>query len=175
MKFKAILETFGENSLGYGVHIKIPDVVFSKIINICPDKRVVCIINSNYKHHCAMMPNKTYHFIMFNKQIIKSNNLNFGEEITIELKKEDSKYGLPISEELEEVLFSDPEGSVFFHKLTAGKQRTLIHIINKIKNSQLKIERSFVILEHLKKMNGQLDYQILKQDFIDFKNKMTFN
>ena len=97
-----------------------------------------------------------------------------GDWIQVRLEVDNSEYGMEISEEFREVLFSDPEGSDWFHKLTPGKQRTLIHLINKIKNSQLKIERSFVILEHLKKRGGKLDYKILDQDIKDFRDSMKF-
>jgi uncharacterized protein YdeI (YjbR/CyaY-like superfamily) len=113
-------------------------------------------------------------FKLLNKEICKKLNFKVGETITIELKKETAKYGLPISEEMEEVLYSDPDGAMLFNKLTPGKQRTLIHIVNKIKSTQLKIERSFVILEHLKKLKGVLDYEILKQDIKDYRDKMKF-
>ena len=36
----------------------------------------------------------------------------------MELQPNESKYGMPISEEMEEVLYNDPEGSAIFHKLT---------------------------------------------------------
>ena len=112
--------------------------------------------------------------ILLNKEICKKLNCKIGDSLSIELKKETAKYGLPISEEMEEVLYSDPDGTVLFNKLTPGKQRTLIHIVNKIKSTNLKIERSFVIIEHIKKLNGNLDYELLQQDFKDYRNKLKF-
>lgn len=174
MKFLTTIKTFDFNDLGYGLHIQIPDEVYIQIIKTAPDKRVICTFNSTIIHHCALMPKDGSHFILLNKEICKKLNCKVGDTITIELKKETAKYGLPISEELEEVLYSDPDGAMLFNKLTPGKQRTLIHIVNKIKSTQLKIERSFVILEHLKKLKGVLDYEILKQDIKDYRDKMKF-
>ena len=174
MKFSTTLNTFDFNDLGYGLHVQIPDKIYSQIIKIAPDKRVICTFNSTLIHHCALMPKDGSHFILLNKEICKKLNSEVGDSLTIELKKETAKYGLPISEEMEEVLYSDPDGTILFNKLTPGKQRTLIHIVNKIKSTQLKIERSFVIIEHLKKLKGKLDYEILQQDFKDYRNKMKF-
>ncbi len=174
MEFSTTLNTFAFNDLGYGLHIKIPNEVFSQIIKIAPNKRVICTFNSTLIHHCALMPKDNFHFILLNKEICKKLNCKIGDSLSIELKKENAKYGLPISEEMEEVLYSDPEGTFLFNKLTPGKQRTLIHIVNKIKSINLKIERSFIIIEHLKKLNGELDYELLQQDFKDYRNKMKF-
>ena len=55
---------------------------------------------------------------LLNMKICKKLNCKVGDTITIELKKEIAKYGLAISEEMEEVLYIDPKGSVIFHKLT---------------------------------------------------------
>jgi hypothetical protein len=112
--------------------------------------------------------------LAFNKEILKESNINVGENIVVELQPDVSKYGMPISEEMEEVLYNDPDGSILFHKLTPGAQRTLIHVINRFKSSNLKIERSFVILEHLKKTKGKIDFKLLKEDFKNQRNNMKF-
>lgn len=78
---------------------------------------------------------------------------------------------MPISEEFSAVLSSDPDGEIWFEKLTDGKKRSLIFLTNKTKNSQLKIEKCFVVLEHLKCNRGQLDLQLLNEDFKNFSNK----
>ncbi len=174
MKFTAFLSVFEENSLSWEKHIPIPDAIFTEMLKIAPDKRIICALNNSLSFHCAMMPKGTFHYILVNNEICKKLNLNVNDEIKVEIVKDDSKYGINISEELEEVLFSDPEGSLLFHRLTSGKQRSLIHIINKVKNSQTKIEKSFVILEHLKRQKGTLDFKALQADFKEFaqKNKL---
>ena len=40
---------------------------------------------------------------------------------------------MPISEEMKELLELDPDGEVLFHKLTPGKIRSLLHIVNKVR------------------------------------------
>jgi Domain of unknown function (DUF1905) len=174
MKFTGFLSVFDANSLSWEKHIPIPDEIFSAMIKIATDKRIVCTINNSLSFHCAMMPKGTFHYILVNNETCKKLKLNINDEVSVEIVKDDSKYGINISEELEEVLFSDPEGSLLFHRLTSGKQRSLIHIINKVKNSQTKIEKSFVVLEHLKRQKGVLDFKKLNDDFKEFTQKNTF-
>ena len=174
MKFIGILKAFEDNSLGYGPHIVIPNDIFEKMIKLTTDKRIKCTLNNTITVSRAMSPKGDIHYILLNKDVLKKCNLEIGDEVSVVLEPDVSKYGIDITEEMEEVLFSDPEGSDLFHKLTPGVQRSLIYIINKIKSSQLRIERSFVILEHIKKMKGKVEYEILQQDFKDYRNKMKF-
>lgn len=174
MKFKGILKAFDENSLGYGPHIIIPEDVFEKMLVVTKNKRIKCTLNNEITVSRAMSPKGDIHYILLNKDVLKKCRLEIGDEVAVELQPDISKYGIDITEEMEEVLYSDPEGNALFDKLTPGVQRSLIYIINKIKSSQLRIERSFVILEHLKKMKGKIDNEILKQDFKDYRNKLKF-
>lgn len=174
MKFKGILKAFEGNNLGYGPHIIIPNDVFEKMLVLSPNKRIKCTLNNTITVSRAMSPKGAIHYILLNKDVLKKCKLEIGDEVSVELQPDQSKYGIDITEEMEEVLYSDPEGNAFFDKLTPGVQRSLIYMINKIKSSQLRIERSFVILEHLKKMKGKIDNEILKQDFKDYQNKLKF-
>ncbi|AWM13646.1 hypothetical protein DI487_07080 [Flavobacterium sediminis] len=174
MTFKGVIDSFGENSLGHGPYIKIPDTIFEAMLKLSPDKRIKCTLNYLVTVSRAMSPKGDFHYILLNKEVLKLANVTISDTVNVELQPDQSKYGIEITEEMEEVLFSDPEGSTLFHQLTPGKQRTLITIVNKIKSSQLRIERSFVILAHLKKLKGQIDFKILQQDFKDYRNKMRF-
>jgi hypothetical protein len=118
-----------------------------------------------------MLPKVTFHYILLNREVCKKLNLLLNDEIEVVLVKDESKYGMPLSEEMQEVFFSDPEGSELFHQLTPGKQRTLIHVVNKYKSSHLRIEKTFVILDHLKNRKGVLDFKGLNEDFKNFKNR----
>ena len=174
MKFTGFLSVFDENSLSWEKHIPIPNEVFAAMIEIATDKRIVCTLNNAHSYHCAMMPKGTFHYILVNNETCKKLKLNINDEIAVEIVKDTSKYGINISEELEEVLFSDPEGSLLFHELTPGKQRSLIHLITTVKKSQTRIEKSFVILEHLKRQKGILDFRKLNADFKEFSQKNSF-
>lgn len=171
MIFQTQLLSFTINSLGYGPYFIIPKEIAIKLLSKTKDKRVTCILNSKISIDRAITLKDNFYYILMNKEIMKQINIGFGDEINVELIPNISKYGIDICEELEEVLFQDPEGSKLFHLLTPGKQRSLIFYINKIKSSQLRIERSFVIMEHLRNYQGKLDEKQLREDFKIFKNK----
>lgn len=173
VNFLGTVESFEENELYWEKHIKIPNEVFKEICINSSHKRVVCKLNNSFTFHCAMLPKKTFHYILLNKEICKKNNFTGNDNVSVSLCVDESKYGLPMSEEMEEVLYSDPEGNAFFHKLTPGKQRSMIHLVNKVKNTQGKIDKSFVILEHLKNNRGVLDFKLLQEDFKNFKTKFS--
>ncbi|MFN3639665.1 MAG: DUF1905 domain-containing protein [Flavobacterium sp.] len=174
MKFNASVERFENSTLFWEQHLVIPDDIFLSLLKETKDKRVICTLNKTLSFHCAMLPKTTFHYILLNKETCKKLNIHLNDDVEVELIPDTSKYGMTISEEFQEVLFSDPIGSTLFHQLTPGKQRTLIHVINKYKSAQLKIEKSFVILEHLKNSGGQLDFKGLNEDFKNYKNKFKF-
>lgn len=174
MKFDTVISTFDINELGYGPHIIIPEKIFEEMILLSPNKRILCTLNNTLTVSRAMSPKDGYHYILLNKDVLKKCGLENGSPVHVVLQPDVSKYGIDITEEMQEVLYSDPDGSDLFHKLTPGVQRSLIYIVNKIKNSQLRIERSFVILEHIKKMKGKVDGKILQQDFKAYRNSMKF-
>lgn len=174
MKFQGTINSFDENNLGHGPYIEIPEAIYQELLKITTDKRVKCSLNNTITVSRAMAPKGNFHYILLNKEVLKEAKLSLGDTVSVELQPDESKYGMPISEEMEEVLYNDPDGSAIFHKLTPGAQRTLIHVINRFKSSNLKIERSFVILEHLKKTKGKIDFELLKEDFKNQRNNMKF-
>ena len=74
---------------------------------------------------------------------------------------------MPLPDELKTAWDLDEDGHRVFHSLTMGKQRTLIHMVGKFKSADKRIEKSLVILEYLKSVNGNLDFKELN---IAFKN-----
>ena len=125
------------------------------------DKRVICSVNSQVTYHCAIHANGASGYrIMLNKsQCYKL--LVRGEIINIELGKDRSEYGVPIGDELREVLDQNPDADKIFHALTKGRQRTLIYWTNNVKSTDIKIRRSLVMTDHLVHQNGNTDCKLL--------------
>jgi len=88
-----------------------------------------------------------------------------------ELKKDESKYGMPMPEEFDELMKIDDELNEVFHKLTPGKQRSLLHIIGKAKRSETRLNKAIVISEYLKQVNGKIDFKQLQQAFKDYNQR----
>ncbi len=96
-----------------------------------------------------------------NKKIRDALKLDFGSEVNVTLRKDTSEFGLPMPEELLEVFRQDAKGKQLFLSLTPGKQRTLLYIIGKVKDPQKRVDRSLVIIHHLKEQKGTIDYKKL--------------
>lgn len=128
--------------------------------------RVLCRVNGSEPLHLALMHDgQGGHFLMFNRKFVSSLQLELGQVLEIELEKDNSKYGMPMPEEFQECLYQDPEAAEYFEALTAGKKRSLLHMVNKLKSSDIRIRKALVILQHLKLNKGILDYKMLNEAF----------
>lgn len=114
-------------------------------------KRVVCSINGSEPFQCALMPMRGNFFIIVNKKKREAVGIVAGDKVEVELTIDESKYGLPMPEELREILDQDPEGDKAFHSLTPGKQRSMLYYIGNIKDIDQRIYQALVIVEHIKK------------------------
>lgn len=161
-KFNSVLEKF-DSDLWY-FYFKVPNDIAEKLID--KDRRVICSVNNKIEYSCAIMHGSMGDFfININKEYRKKLKINDGDEIEVTLVKDTSKYGMPMPEEFEEILYQDPEGDKIFHSLTPGKQRTLIHLVGKIKSSQIRINKALTIIDYLKEVSGNLDYKELNEAF----------
>ncbi len=154
----------------WGRHITLPlDVVQS--LKSQKISRVICTLNGQEAFHTGLMPdgNGSF-FITLNKALVKKLALDIGSEVEVSLKEDTSKYGMPMPEELEELLIQDAEGDKHFHALTMGKQRNLIYIVNQAKRSETRLYRAVVIIDYLKSTNGRLDFKELHQALKDSRS-----
>ena len=161
--FKATLEKFEDNLWPF--HVKVPGDVYA-MFSEEKIKRIMVSFNGCPPLHNAFLSygNNNY-YIKLNKATMKENKLNVGDLLSVHIEKDTSKYGVPIAEEMTELLAQDPEGEVLFHKLTPGKIRSLLFKVNGFKSSDKRIEKSVIILEHLKANNGNLDWKMLNEAF----------
>ena len=128
--------------------------------------RVVCRLNDVLDIQTGIMPNGDIGgIITLNTEVRKQLNLIEGCVINVELKEDTSKYGLPVPEEFEELLLQDEEFNILFHKLTPGKQRSLIHMAGVPKSSDMRLKKTLTISTYLKSTNGRLDYKELNEAF----------
>lgn len=147
-------------------HFMVPNEIAEYFLKKRNTRRVICNINDKLRIHCAITSDGLgQYYITINKANRKKLSLEVGDSIKTELTEDTSKYGMNCPKEMIELLNLDEEGSALFHKLTAGKQRSLLHIIDKVKSSDLRIGKSVVILNYLKENNGNLNFQELNEAF----------
>lgn len=90
-------------------------------------------------------------YITISKARMKELDVSLEDEITIELKKDNSQFGMDVPVEFQEVLAQDSEANSRFSQLTKGTQRATIYLVNQLKTSEKRIEKSIFLLENLKK------------------------
>ncbi|MDZ4747541.1 MAG: YdeI/OmpD-associated family protein [Saprospiraceae bacterium] len=159
MEFTACIENFNTRLWSY--HLKVPNLVANHFLEQ-EVKRVVCTLNKTVELQCAIMPaGDGMYFILINKKIRDQLNLKEGSKVEVRLEKDESEFGLPFPAELAEVMEQDKVGRDYFYKLTPGKQRNLIYAAGQVKNPDLRIQRAMVLVEHLKKNKGKIDFKQL--------------
>ena len=159
VQFTAVLDNFNTRLWSY--HIKVPYQIARSFLDN-DHKRVIVSINGDGSHHMGIMAaGDDVYFLNMNAEIRKKHGIEVGSQVEILLKPDDSKYGMPMPEELEAVLNEDEEFSNYFDLLTPGKKRNLIYIINKTKNSDKRIEKALIIGDHLSAYKGKIDFKAL--------------
>jgi hypothetical protein len=157
--FTSLLERSG-NRL-WSCHFRVPRGIVHHLVG-ADSRRVICTLNASVKYQCAILPQGNGIFVItVNKKIQHSLGLAFGMQVHVCLEKDISRYGLPMPEELEELLRQDPEGRVLFHALTRGRQRTLLHIVGAVTNSDVRVARATAVIRHLRSNNGKINYRLL--------------
>jgi len=162
MEFTARLENFNTKLWTY--HIKVPNAMARHYLEM-GDKRVICNLNDTLEFQCAIMSaGDGVYFINVNKKIRDQLNLKEGSKIKVALEKDTSEFGLPFPDEFKEVLRQDKVADGYFKKLTPGKQRNLIYIAGQAKSSDLRIQRSIILADHLKNNSGKIDFRALTKE-----------
>ena len=160
--FTSRLDKFNSNLWAF--YITVPAAIGMKFVDGEEDRRVVCTLNHHQQFQCALMhKGDGDYFINVNKKIRDALGVKGGDELQVRLVKDESEYGLPMPEELQEVLDQDEEGNALFHALTMGKQRTLLYIAANVKDTQKRINRALAIVNHLKMNNGKVNFRVLNE------------
>lgn len=89
--------------------------------------------------------------MMFSKNKQKELGLLPNDYFQMQFFEDTSKYGVDVPEEFEAVLLSDYDAYQIFESFTKGKQRGIIYMITRFKDSQKKIDKTLVLCENLKR------------------------
>ncbi len=145
----------------WGAHFEVPEKVAKQLVE-GQDRRVVCTLNESVEYQCALLPHGNGTFVIsVNKKLRDQLRMKFGMEVEVRLKKDRSEYGLPMPEELQELLRQDRDADKLFHALTIGKQRTLLYIIGKGNDTEKRLSSANAIIRHLKENSGKINYKQL--------------
>jgi hypothetical protein len=150
IKFKSKIEI--HHSIFGSHYIPVSKKVIEKLGGY-KKKRLLCKIGMNENFPCAILPSGDgTGFIILSKEKFKKLKLNFEDDFQVELINDHSEYGMPMPEELQEILNQDPQGKDRFNALLPGKQRNIIYYVSKIKSSNLRVEKAWLFISNLKQL-----------------------
>jgi hypothetical protein len=127
-------------------------------------KRIVCTMNGGEGFQCALLPWGELFYIIVNKKKRDVLGIVAGDTVDVVLVKDESKYGLPMPEEFQEVLNQDPDGDNLFHALSEGKQRSILYQLSKPKDIDVRIHQALLIVDHLKENAGKIIDKLLYEE-----------
>ena len=100
--------------------------------------------------------------------------MQLGDTINVKLQKDTSQYGIPMPEELQIAMDQEEGAFAYFEALTVGKQRTLIYLVSKVKNTDSRIKKGLAIAFHLAESKGNLDFKRLNELIKHYNNNTSF-
>lgn len=127
-------------------------------------KRIICTMNDGEGFQCALLPWGELFYIIVNKKKRDAIGIVAGDTVNVLLEKDESKYGLPMPEEFQEVLNQDPDGDKLFHALSEGKQRSILYLLSRPKDIDVRIHQALLIVDHLKENDGKIIDKILYEE-----------
>ncbi|PWL28145.1 MAG: hypothetical protein DCO96_09210 [Fluviicola sp. XM-24bin1] len=104
----------------------------------------------SWKAGSVCLGNRTA-YITISKARMKQLGVQLGDSVSVQLKKDTSKYGMDVPEEFTELLRQDDHVKERFESLTMGLQRAVIYVVAQLKSSQKRIDKSVFLMENLKK------------------------
>lgn len=145
----------------WGIGFLVPKDVSDYFIQF-DKKRYIFYIDGNGPIHRTMMPlGDGQYFIHVSKPLMKEMGVVKDQRCEISVELDNSRYGMNVSEEFQEALDIFHEANAHFHKLTPGKQRNLIHMVNTMKRPESRAKKAVHIMEYLETYHGKLDFKAL--------------
>lgn len=125
-------------------------MIDAAIVNQFQNKRhtrFLCTLESYLTFQCGLnhLGDGNF-FIILSTKNLASVGKNLGDKIAFELTKDPNPLGVDMPEVLEAVLAQDEDLKTIFDSLTLGKQRNVIHSINKIMDIDKQIQRTIQLI-----------------------------
>lgn len=168
MEFTTTLEDFHTNIWRH--HIVVPNSIAQKFID-GTHRRVICTVNNQEIVRSGLIASESGWFVLVNKEIRTKLGIEEGDKIHISIEKDTSEYGIDVPEELQVMLDQDVEAKKYFNDLSKSRQRSLIYIVAKVKNTESRINKALAIVHHLKEFRGILDPKKLNETIKYYNNR----
>ena len=116
------------------------------------NQRVTIIVNDQVKWKAGTVAlGNERAYVTISKNQMRELGVHFGDQIEVQLVKDETEFGMEVPTEFTALLNQDIEGNERFQKLSKGKQRALIYLIIQLKSSEKRIEKSIFLMENLKR------------------------
>ena len=165
--FELPLTQLADDPLGYNGRLVLPaEEVEALPVREDGSRRFVCRVEDAEPWHAAFVPDGMgQYFILVNQRRIDAWRAAGYDlaRLSVVLTPDASTYGMAMPAELGTLLDLDEEGDEYFHALTPGKQRALIHQVASAKREATRLKRAVGIVEYLKSARGKLDFRELQQ------------
>ena len=114
--------------------------------------RLICKLDNKLSFQCGLnhLGDGNF-FIILSTKNLETVGKQLGDKIKFELTIDPNPLGVDIPEVLESIIEQDNDLKKKFEKLTLGKQRNVIHQINKIKNIDLQIKKTIELINNAEK------------------------
>lgn len=113
-------------------------------------KRWVCTIQDALTWHCGLLPTgEGTWFVVLSKAKMKAVEAHVGDWLNVDMVPDTSKYGMPLPEDLADILADDTEFERRFDAMLPGKRRNAIHQIASAKTPETAAKRIIKLMEQL--------------------------
>jgi hypothetical protein len=136
---------------GWPYHVVLSDSAAKKLLKNGNKRAVATEKTTGETFHCSVNTNKNIgYYIYVNATLGKTLGIKEGSSINLSFEIDTTAYQFEMPDEMQEVLNQDAEAYEAFAKLTAGKQRSLIYLVTKLKSIDKRIEKAIHITNKLK-------------------------
>jgi Bacteriocin-protection, YdeI or OmpD-Associated len=118
-------------------------------LSVKGNKRVL-VTWSTFEHHCAILKNGDGAYLRFGKAHHKKWGIHAGMHLELNIEIDSSTYQFEFPATLKEILETDPEAHERWQVLSAGKQRSILYQIAKIKSTDKQIDKGLLLCTRLK-------------------------
>ena len=94
------------------------------------------------------------HYLLLPQPLRKRLGLRLGDKLRVRLRPDESKYGLPMPDELAELLRQDGLARQHFDALTPGRQRRILHVSGSPKTEATRLRKAVACLAYLRQVGA---------------------
>ncbi|HMS68240.1 MAG TPA: DUF1905 domain-containing protein [Saprospiraceae bacterium] len=125
----------------------------AEIVNQFENKRntrLICTLDQKLTFQCGLNHlGKWNYFIILPPKSLKSYDIKLGDAVQFEIRVDPNPLGVNIPDTIESLLEQDEDLKSKFHKLSLGKQRSIIFYVMKIKDIDRQIEKTIELIHHI--------------------------